>query len=160
MPRVKRCRATGCHTMVDYESRYCKQHQHLADNEKPQRDYSRYNQVTRHKDENKSKQYAFYRTRKWVNLRKRALECDHYLCQYCQLSGVVTPAKTVDHVVPVEADQGRATDLNNLAVVCPSCHTKKTKWEQAYYGTGNGRELRNVRPIDDLNLINKLMDSA
>lgn len=160
MPRVKRCWANGCHEMVAYELRYCKQHEYLAKEDKPKRDYSRYNQVTRHKDENKSKQYAFYRTRKWVNLRKRALERDHYLCQYCRLSGVVTTAKTADHIVPVEADQGRATDLNNLAVVCSSCHTKKTKFEQRYYGTGNGRELRNVRPITDINLINKLMNNA
>ena len=160
MPRMKRCRANGCHQMVAYESRYCKQHEYLAKDDKPKRDYSRYNQIERHKDENKSNQYAFYRTRQWVHLRQQALERDHYVCQYCRLSNVVTPAKTVDHIVPVEADQGLATKLDNLAVVCPSCHTKKTRWEQNYYGTGNGRELKAVRPITDIALINNLMNSV
>ncbi|WP_338029133.1 HNH endonuclease signature motif containing protein [Fructobacillus americanaquae] len=130
------------------------------DEPKPKRDYSRYNQVTRHKDENKSNQYAFYRTRQWVHLRQQALERDHYVCQYCKLSGVVTPAKIVDHLVPVEADQRLAIKLDNLAVVCPSCHTKKTHWEQRWYGTGQDNTLRSVRPINDVKTINKMMSDV
>ena len=161
MPRVKRCRANGCHAMVAFDSRYCKRHQDLAmDEPKPKRNNYHYNHHVRNRDENKSNQYAFYRTRQWVHLRQQALERDHYVCQYCRLSSVVTPAKTVDHIVPVEADQGLATKLDNLAVICPSCHTKKTRWEQGYYGTGNERELKAVRPIIDIALINKLMNNV
>ncbi len=157
MPRMKRCRANGCHQMVAYESRYCKQHEYLANDDKPKRDYSRYNQVTRHKDENKSNQYAFYRTRQWVHLRQQALERDHYVCQYCRLSNVVTPAKTVDHLRPLELFPDDGAKLNNLATICRSCHAFKTKWEQKYYGSGNGNVATGKIPIDNIETINRMM---
>lgn len=146
--------------MVQLPKHYCEVHKDQEREYKP-RDKTathRYNTVVRNRDGNKSSQYQFYRTRRWVHLRQQALERDHYICQYCQLSGVITPAKTVDHIVPVEADQGLATKLENLAVVCPSCHTKKTRFEQRYYGTGNGNELKRVIKITNIELIARMMN--
>ncbi|EJF00332.1 endonuclease [Liquorilactobacillus mali] len=33
----------------------------------------------------------------------------------------------------------------------------KTDWEQSYYGTGQGRELKSIKPIRDIKIINMLM---
>lgn len=161
MPRVKRCRANGCHAMVAFDSRYCKRHQDLAmDEPKPKRNNYHYNHHVRHRDENKINQYKFYRTKNWVQLRQLALESQHYLCQYCLVNDIVTTAKTADHIVPVEFDSNLKDNIDNLAVICPSCHTKKTKWEQRWYGTGQGNTLRSVRPINDVKTINKMMNDV
>lgn len=146
--------------MVELPSKYCAKHKEHEVEYKPRDANSvhRYNTVTRNRNESKTNQYAFYRTRQWVHLRQQALERDYYLCAYCKLSNIVTPAKTADHTVPVEVDANRKTDLDNLHVICSSCHTKKTRFEQTYYGTGEGNVLKNVRKIDDIELINKLMN--
>lgn len=120
----------------------------------------KYNTVTRNRNETKREQYSFYRTRQWSHLRQRVLDRDHYLCRYCQAIGKLTPnSKTVDHIVPVEAQPSSKDDIDNLAVICRQCHHKKTEWEQKHYGTGNGNTLKDVEPITDINQISMLMNS-
>ncbi|CAK1244796.1 5-methylcytosine-specific restriction endonuclease McrA (McrA) [Fructobacillus evanidus] len=161
MPRVKRCRANGCHAMVAFDSRYCKRHQDLAmDEPKPVRNTYHYNHHTRNRNGQKIDQYKFYRTRQWVQLRQSTLDAQHYLCQYCLADGIVTTAKTIDHRIPIEFDSNLRADINNLDVICSSCHTKKTNWERKWYGTGNGNKLRQVRAIDDVKTINKMMNDV
>lgn len=158
MPRVKVCRAPGCHTLVTKDSRYCPTHISLDVKYERDNNYlKRYNKVVRNRDESKSSQYNFYRTRQWVHLRQQVLSNQNYLCQYCLLSGVVKPAKIVDHIVPIEFDATKQSDLNNLVVVCSACHTAKTKWEQRYYGTGAGNELKQVNPICKIDAVKVLM---
>ena len=169
MPRVRRCRQPGCHAMVNFPDHYCQQHyeheaEYLASRERRTRSHDKhythkYNTITRNRDATKREQYKFYRTRQWSHLRQQVLDRDHYLCRYCQAIGKLTPnSKTVDHIRPVEAFPDDKDNINNLAVICRQCHRKKTEFEQKYYGTGNGNELTNAEPIDNIGEIVKLMN--
>ncbi|RRG06416.1 MAG: HNH endonuclease [Lactobacillus sp.] len=167
MSRVRRCRQPGCHAMVDLPDHYCKQHyeheaEYLASRQRWARSHDKqyshkYNTVTRNRDDTKRQQYNFYRTRQWAHLRQQVLERDHYLCRYCKLQGKLTPAKTVDHIVPIEFDSKLKADVDNLAVICGACHRIKTDWEQLTYGTGQGNELKEVTPISDTAAVVALM---
>lgn len=160
MPRVRRCRQPGCHTMVEFPDHYCQAHYehetaYLESRQRWARSHNKhyehkYNTVTRYRNGGKRRQYNFYRTRQWSRLREQILERDHFLCAYCQVRGVITPAKTVDHTVPIEYDDKLRDDVDNLAVICGKCHRAKTDWEQRYYGTGQGNQLKQVTEIRDV----------
>lgn len=167
MPRVRRCRQLGCHAMVAFPNHYCQQHyeheaEYLASRQRWARSNDKqythkYNTVIRYRNEGKRQQYNFYRTRQWSHLRQRVLERDHYLCAYCKAQGVITPAKTVDHVRPVEAFPDDKDNINNLAVICRECHYKKTEFEQKYYGCGQGNTITGAKPIDNINELALIM---
>ncbi|ANK60037.1 HNH endonuclease [Loigolactobacillus backii] len=169
MARVRRCRLPGCHAMVELPDHYCKQHheheaEYLASRQRWARSHAKqyshkYNTVTRNRSDDKQQQYNFYRTRQWSHLRRQVLDRDHYLCQYCKQQGRLTPAKTVDHIVPIEFDDKLKASVDNLAVICGKCHRLKTDWEQLTYGTGQGNELKSVTPINDVSSIVVLMNN-
>ena len=161
MPRTRRCREPGCHNLCVHPMHYCEQHkdkeqQYLRSRMKWLRahDYKHkqhvYNTVTRNRDDVKTSQYNFYRSKHWHDLRKVVLEHDNYLCQYCRAIGIVTPAKTVDHIVPIEWQPSKMADITNLTSTCSRCHRLKTDWEHGYYGTGNGNFLKRVKAITDI----------
>ncbi|WP_034991604.1 HNH endonuclease [Liquorilactobacillus vini] len=162
--RVRRCRYTGCHAMAEFPNHYCKQHmeheaEYIASRQKWSNQHNkqrqhRYNTVTRNRNDTKREQYNFYRTRQWAHLRQQVLDRDHYICQYC---GAIN-SKTVDHIVPIEADSKRKADINNLATICRRCHYTKTQWEQSYYGTGRGNILTGAEPVVDIHKIVFLMN--
>lgn len=163
MPRVRRCRQPNCHAMVELPNHYCVQHfsheaEYLASRAKWARGNNKrkshiYNTVTRYRDDVKTSQYSFYRTKQWVNMRQRVLDTQHYICQYC---GAIN-SKIVDHTVPIEARPELKDSLTNLAVICIKCHRLKTDWEKEYYGTGQGNSLNDVVPIENINQINRMM---
>lgn len=161
LPRTRRCREHGCHHLCVYPMHYCEQHKdkeqaylqsrmkwsHAHDNKHKQHVY---NTVTRNRNDTKSIQYQFYKSKQWHDLRLLVLKHDNYLCQYCLAVGKVTPAKTVDHIVPIEWQLTTMDTVSNLATICSSCHHLKTDWEQSYYGTGDGHQLKNVKAITDV----------
>ena len=55
----------------------------------------------------------------WANIRKRILERDGRVCQYCG----ATEVNAVDHIVPV-SNLGPDTD-NNLVACCTTCNLRK-----------------------------------
>lgn len=164
MPRVRRCRYPGCHTMVKLPDHYCREHyeheaEYLAIRQRWARTHGKsyqhkYNTQTRHRDDTKSTQYHFYRTKHWQSLRREVLDRDHYICQYCGRPN----SKTVDHIVPIEYDEALKASADNLATICRKCHRLKTDWEHEWYGTGQGNELQSVTPINDLSAITVLMN--
>ena len=151
--------------MVQLPNHYCaKHHEHeaeyLANRQRWARAHSKqyqhkYNNVTRYRNDTKSKQYQFYKTRIWSVLRQQALDRDHYVCQYCGQPN----SKTVDHIVPIEYDQQRMASIDNLATICRECHRKKTQWEQSYYGTGQGNQLKSVPEVRKIFEIKKLFSN-
>ncbi|MFH7281549.1 HNH endonuclease, partial [Weissella confusa] len=64
------------------------------------------------------------------------------------------------HIIPYEFDPSKRDDVRNLATICAACHTGKTRWEQEYYGTGAGNELKNVAAVPDIKYLPDFMDSA
>ncbi|MGU9954274.1 HNH endonuclease [Limosilactobacillus fermentum] len=168
MPRVRRCRQPGCHMMVKLPDHYCAKHyeheaEYLASRQKWTRSDDRttthkYNTVTRYRNETKREQYNFYRTKQWSHLRQQVLDRDHYLCRYCQAIGKLTPnSKIVDHIRPIEIFPDDKDNINNLATICWQCHALKTKFEQKYYGCGQGNIPTDAKPIDDIDELVLLM---
>ena len=164
MPRYRRCRQPGCHAMVKYPNHYCTKHfeheaEYLANRQRWARAHGKqyqrkYNTVTRYRNDTKSKQYQFYRSRQWQRLRQQVLDRDHYVCQYCGQPN----SRTVDHIVPIEYDDKLKDHLDNLATICRKCHRLKTDFEHQYYGTGQGNEIKNVNEVFDVNKIAILMN--
>ena len=148
MPMVRRCKYTGCHTLVERPAHFCEKHkQYEAEYAKQREAYSRtyYNKRVRNKDEANKERYQFYRSKTWSSLRKLALERDHYLCQYCLALGVVRPNANIgDHITPAEIAPELRTDLSNIATACRDCDNVKRKLEQEIYGTGQGNTHRNT----------------
>lgn len=152
--------------MVQLPNHYCAKHfeheaEYLANRQRWARAHSKqyqrkYNNVTRYRNDTKSKQYQFYKTRTWAVLRQQVLDRDHYVCQYCGQPN----SKTVDHIVPIEYDSHLKDHLDNLATICRKCHRLKTDWEHERYGTGQGNEIKNVSEVFDVNKIATLMNGV
>ena len=148
--------------MVQFPNHYCTKHfeheaEYLANRQRWARAHSKqyqrkYNNVTRYRNDTKSKQYQFYKTKTWAVLRQQVLDRDHYVCQYCGQPN----NRTVDHVVPIEYDQTKMANMDNLATICRKCHHKKTQWEQSYYGTGKDNQLKRVPEILKISKIKKI----
>ncbi|CCI82309.1 HNH endonuclease [Lactobacillus hominis] len=167
MPRVRRCKYKGCHSYAMFPNYYCDKHINHEAEYQAQRDKYRgvhrsskattwkYNHVIRYRSATKTKQNMFYHTREWQVLRRLVFNRDYHLCQYCKNNA----GNIVDHIVPIEFDQTKMKDINNLATCCRDCHAKKTRWEQDYYGTGLHNSLKDVPAITDISLINKLMNA-
>lgn len=165
MPRFRRCRYPGCHAMAKLPDHYCKQHyaheaEYLANRQRWSRSHHnrlrqhRYNAIARNRNDTKREQYEFYQSRQWQSLRRQVLDRDHYICQYCGQPN----SKTVDHVVPIEYNQDLMINIDNLATICRKCHKHKTDWEQRYYGTGQGNDLKQVAEVHDTEEISQLMN--
>ena len=71
-----------------------------------------------------------YNSREWKELRIAKLRSTNGLCEECLKDGIVTSARCVHHVVPIETartkDEMRrlAFDWNNLMSLCKSCHAR------------------------------------
>lgn len=162
MPRVRRCRYPGCHAMVKLPDHYCADHyQHEVEYRvkrarwhHDQAHTRRYNLVTRNRNQTKHDQYQFYRSKQWQDLRRQALDRDHYVCRYCGRPD----SNTVDHTIPIEVAPDRMADLDNLATICRSCHYRKTLWERKRYGTGDGNQLTGAPVIGDVEQIRMLLN--
>ena len=66
-----------------------------------------------------------YNTAAWARLRATHLYIEP-LCRGCHAEGRLTPANTVDHVVPVSQGGPAFPGHDGLASYCPSCHGAKT----------------------------------
>ena len=67
---------------------------------------------------------GWYATPTWRALRRLVLKRDAGLCRAC---GVATGASGhVDHVEPHRGNWTLFTTVENLQVLCDSCHSKKT----------------------------------
>ena len=166
MPRVRRCKYQGCHAFAMVPNHYCAKHiEHEAEYQAQREKYRKhhgtrattwhYNHVTRYRNTTKSEQNKFYHSREWQSLRALVLQRDFSLCKYCRTN----VGNIVDHIVPIEWDQTKMKDIDNLVTCCRDCHAKKTRWEQIYYGTGLHNSLKDVPAITDIKLINELMNA-
>lgn len=73
----------------------------------------------------------FYKSAAWRQLRRLALQRDHYLCQDClaakRRGEMVRPrdATVVHHIRPVEQRPDLKLDMDNLISLCDACHNKR-----------------------------------
>ena len=83
----------------------------------------------RNKRQAKDKQ-EIYNSREWKELRAAKLRSTRGLCEECMKEGIVTSARCVHHVVPIETARTKdemkrlAFDVNNLRALCFACHAR------------------------------------
>jgi 5-methylcytosine-specific restriction endonuclease McrA len=71
-----------------------------------------------------------YNSREWKELRIAKLRSTDGLCEECLKQGIVTSARCVHHVVPIETARTKdemkrlAFDEHNLMALCFACHAK------------------------------------
>ena len=71
-----------------------------------------------------------YNSREWKELRIAKLRSTNGLCEECLKEGIVTSARCVHHVVPIETARTKdemkrlAFDVNNLRALCFACHAR------------------------------------
>ena len=71
----------------------------------------------------------FYDSNLWKRIRRAKLAANP-LCELCFAKGIIEVAQEVDHIKPIE-EGGSATDMDNLMSLSKSCHSKKTRRENA-----------------------------
>ena len=71
-----------------------------------------------------------YNSREWKELRIAKLRSTNGLCEECLKQGIVTSARCVHHVVPIETARTKdemkrlAFDVKNLRALCFACHAR------------------------------------
>lgn len=68
------------------------------------------------------KEDQFYKTNKWVALRKTALIRDKYMCQNCKANNKMINATCVHHIFPIQSYPQFSYELWNLMSLCDKCH--------------------------------------
>ena len=114
----KPCGKVGCPNLVEYPRVYCQVHQAYEDRLIAARN-KRYD-AARGND----KEYKFYKSKAWRQLRNYVMERDHHLCQLCLKEGNIVDATVVHHIVPVRDDWSLRLKENNLISICDECHNK------------------------------------
>ncbi len=112
----KPCAHPGCPVLTD--SRYCPEHQKLAD-----RQYEQYR-----RDPATRKRYG----RNWQRIRAQYIAA-HPLCERCLAEGKHTPVQEVHHKIPLS--KGGTNDYSNLMSLCTSCHSAITAKEGGRWGS-------------------------
>jgi 5-methylcytosine-specific restriction protein A len=73
----------------------------------------------------------FYQRAAWKRLRARHLQIEP-MCRKCRQKGGLVEASHVDHIIPFQSvDDPLALDENNLQSLCHSCHSAKTRSDEA-----------------------------
>ena len=155
IPLTRRCKYPNCHAIVKKPLNYCSIHQNMEHKNIYSNHYQqhKYNVITRRNTQSKIKRYGFYQSQLWKNLRQIVLYRDNYLCQYCLLHKKITPAKMVDHTIPIERNPQLKDNLTNLKTICHACHNLKTSWEHHFYKNYDDstiQEIKNYKQIDKL----------
>jgi 5-methylcytosine-specific restriction protein A len=63
------------------------------------------------------------RGRQWMKIRAAYLQ-EYPLCIMCELKGIVTAAKEIDHIIPLF--KGGKDGWDNYQALCVECHKQKT----------------------------------
>ena len=71
-----------------------------------------------------------YNSKEWKELRIAKLRSTNGLCEECLKEGIVTSARCVHHIVPIETARTKdemkrlAFIVNNLKALCFACHAR------------------------------------
>ena len=101
---------------------------------------------------NRNERHLLYmqllQSREWRELRAAKIRDCQGLCERCKELGIITAAKTVHHIKPVESvDDGpleillermrqRCFDYNNLMLLCADCHHRAHEELRSHAGQG------------------------
>lgn len=108
----KQCRVSGCSGIATSANNgYCPKHKN-------------HGWATYQKDNPN----RFYQTTRWKKLRIVVIRRACGLCANCEKRGLIVPGNQVDHILPV-SQGGAIWDIDNLQLLCETCHTTKTAKE-------------------------------
>ena len=71
-----------------------------------------------------------YNSKKWKDIRVKAMVRDEFMCVTCRKNDIDTEAEEVDHIIELQDRPDLAYELDNLQSLCKPCHSKKTKLEK------------------------------
>lgn len=69
-------------------------------------------------------------SRKYKEVRLKALARDGYTCYYCGHEG---KEMTIDHIIPVSKAPELAIDINNMVTACKPCNSSKGSRSQGSF---------------------------
>lgn len=96
------------------------------------------------KGENCGEKHFNWKGGRWLYWRKKAMERDNFTCQHC---GLREPEiMDVDHKIPIKISDRKKRDswknetivltrLENLQVLCPNCHKRKSNKDRKYWSS-------------------------
>lgn len=84
-----------------------------------------YDTTMRAKDRSK-----IYNSKKWKDVRVKALVRDEFMCVSCRKNNIDTQAEEVDHIIELQDRIDLAFELDNTQSLCRPCHSKKTHEEK------------------------------
>jgi len=123
----RRCSAPGC--IIAVRGRFCPQHARQAEARRgtpKQRGYDR----------------------DWEQVAALRRKLDYHLCQACLKQDRLTPAKLVDHVVPIHVRPDWRLALENTQVLCSACHKHKSDDDARRYGSSTQRSLTSEQQFE------------
>ena len=65
---------------------------------------------------------SFYNSPEWKKLRKQEWKDANGLCEMCLKNGIITEAREIHHIIPIEQDWNKRFNYDNLIALCPQCH--------------------------------------
>ncbi len=84
----------------------------------------------------KNKNYGFYNSKVWRQLSTRYAKSVGYLCEQCKKEGNITDTSydyrnkkrrgVTDHIIPINQDQTKKLEWDNLQRLCESHHNQKS----------------------------------
>lgn len=118
MPKVI-CRYVGCNELINKGEGYCEKHKlKMEERRKVNHKFYDYNR----KD---SREWKFYKTKWWEQLRLNVLVAYNYIDVYVYyIENRIVKANTVHHIIPVKDDWSKRDDIENLFPLSESTHKK------------------------------------
>lgn len=111
MAMLKTCSCGKAIAMNESSCKECKE-------ERKER-YKSYDKYKRNETSRK-----FYQSKEWKRLRHLIIERDAGLCQRCLNKGKITSGSICHHIEELKDNWGKRLDINNLELVCQSCHSQ------------------------------------
>ena len=69
-------------------------------------------------------------SRKYKEVRLKALARDGYVCYYC---GAENKDMTIDHIIPISVAPELAIDIENMVTACKPCNSSKGSRSQGVF---------------------------
>ena len=69
-------------------------------------------------------------SRKYKEVRLKALARDGYVCHYC---GAENKDMTIDHIIPISVAPELAIDIENMVTACKPCNSSKGSRSQGVF---------------------------
>jgi 5-methylcytosine-specific restriction endonuclease McrA len=69
-------------------------------------------------------------SRKYKEVRLKALARDGYVCHYC---GAENKDMTIDHIIPISIAPELAIDIENMVTACKPCNSSKGSRSQGVF---------------------------